>query len=341
MDGAPSQRADEGSAAARPEVGRADVHVGRDGWLFLVGGTNRVLAQYRRGPGAWRHDWAWRRLIERRALRCWRLGTRYLHVVVPEKLTVYDDRLDGLAVDTRGAPARRVARWLRLSPARRALVDLVEPLRAARGGEPLYLRTDSHWTAAGAEVAARAICRHLGAPARDDLLGDRPGERAPEVTISGDLGSKLDPPACETLRPPVLPREAVRHAVNGLVAHYEARDRLPWLHTGALVVFRNESARADPRRIVLFGDSYAHFLWTLRTGMLTGLLAERFREVHFLWSPSIDWAYVRRVRPDVVIGEIAERFTAKLPGWAYDSAWLSEFLVRRELEGAAAGRDAA
>ena len=65
---------------------------------------------------------------------------------------------------------------------------------------------------------------------------------------------------------------------------------------------------------MLFGDSYAHFTPI----MLTIMLAETFREVHFVWSASIDWGYVERARPDLVIVEIAERFMLRVPDDTFD-----------------------
>jgi hypothetical protein len=35
--------------------------------------------------------------------------------------------------------------------------------------------------------------------------------------------------------------------------------------------------------------------------------------VHFIWSTSLDWPYIERVRPDIVLTEVAERFMAQLP----------------------------
>ena len=88
------------------------------------------------------------------------------------------------------------------------------------------------------------------------------------------------------------------------------------VHVGAHVVYRNPSPGADPRRLVLFGDSCAHF----DPFLLTGLLAESFSEVHFIWSSSLDWPYIERVRPDILLFEIAERFLAKLPKDDFDVA---------------------
>ena len=99
-----------------------------------------------------------------------------------------------------------------------------------------------------------------------------------------------------------------------LVEEHEARGRAEDLHIGAHVVYRNARPGIDPRRLVLFGDSYAHFTPI----MLTGLLAESFAEVHFVWSANLDWAYVERVRPDILLFELAERFLARLPRDDFD-----------------------
>ena len=83
---------------------REIVHVGRDGWLFLIGGTNGVLEQYRATLSRWWRLRGWVKLIEARAARARALGIRYVHVVVPEKLSVYDDRTQDLRFDPRQAP---------------------------------------------------------------------------------------------------------------------------------------------------------------------------------------------------------------------------------------------
>ncbi|GJD48181.1 hypothetical protein OPKNFCMD_0897 [Methylobacterium crusticola] len=287
------------------------VHIGRDGWLFLVGGTNRVRHQYRASlPVAWRL-WRWRRLVARRTARAAGLGIRCFHVVVPEKLSVYDDRLDGLALDPALSPARRLGAGLARSPAAGAWIDLVGPMRAARDdGPPLYLRTDTHWSPEGCRLAFAAIMRAVGATPPADLA-ERPSHDSEAVR---DLGAKLDPPPRETMRIPLVQRDAVRTYASPLVAAYEAQGRAADLHVGAHVVFRNESPGADPRTLMLFGDSCAHFTPIF----LTGLLAESFREVHFVWSSSLDWGYVARVRPHLLLVEMAERFMTRLPADRFD-----------------------
>jgi hypothetical protein len=291
-------------------AGRESVHVGRDGWLFLTGGTNRVLDRYRGGLRHWLLLRSWVRLIRTRARRAERLGIRCLHVIVPEKLSVYDDKTDGLRYAPARASTRRLARSLARHP---AYLDLLAPLRAARNGPvPLYLRTDTHWTAQGCLLAYREIMRALGAIPPADI-GTRPGTVSDQLM---DLGEKLPERPRERVERFMLQRDAKRVETGAYLAAYEAQGRDREVHVGAHVIYRNEAPTADPRRLVLFGDSCAHF----DPFLLTGLLAESFHEVHFVWSSSLDWAYIERVRPDILLFELAERFLARTPSDDYDVA---------------------
>lgn len=286
------------------------VHRGRDGWLFLTGGSNSVMDQYGRTLRRWWHLRAWARLIEARAARAARLGIRCLTVIVPEKLSVYDHLTEGLSYDPARASTRVLARRLARSP---AYLDLLGPFRAARDGPvPLYLKTDTHWSLEGCTLAYAQIMRALAAVPPADI-GARP-RFAHERLM--DLGAKLPERPRETISHAHLQRDAVRSFSGALVEEHEARGRAEDLHIGAHVVYRNERPGIDPRRLVLFGDSYAHFTPIL----LTGLLAESFAEVHFVWSANLDWAYVERVRPDILLFELAERFLARLPSDDFDVA---------------------
>ena len=229
---------------------------------------------------------------------------------MPEKLTVYDDRTLDLPYDPRLSPARRLARRL---AGMGGFVDLVAPLRAARDGAvPLYRRTDSHWTYDGCLIAYRALMRACGAVPPPDIA-ERPRFETDGVW---DLGDKLpDRPRERVVMWSVL-REASRAYASPLVEAYEAAGRGGDLHVGAHVIYRNPSPQADPRTLVLFGDSYAHYAPIL----LTSLLAESFRELHVVWSSSLDWAYIERVRPDILMVEMAERFLTRLPDDRFDLA---------------------
>lgn len=292
------------------ETDGTHVHIGRDGWLFLIGGSNRVMDRYRGPLAQWWLLRRWSRLIAARAARAERLGIRCLHVFVPEKLSVYDNKTDGLTYTPGNASTRQLARRLGRSP---AYLDLLAPLRAARDGEaPLYLRTDTHWSLEGCLLAYRSIMRALGATPPADIA-TRLRVDCPEVM---DLGAKLSEAPVEAVERMAILRDASRVETGTLLAAYEAAGRANELHTGAHVVYRNAAKAADPRRLILFGDSCAHFA----PFMLTGLLAESFREVHFVWSSSLDWRYIEAIQPDILLYELAERFIARVPADDYDVA---------------------
>ena len=124
-----------------------------------------------------------------------------------------------------------------------------------------------------------------------------------------DLGSKLAPPARELCDVYRFDRRAVRTDINALVRYREGQLRhVAGISGGSRIVYGNDAPDIDPRRVVLFGDSYAFH----ETG-LGPMLAETFREVHVLWSSSLDLDYIARVKPDLVIHEIAERFLRRVP----------------------------
>ena len=259
------------------------------------------------------------------------MGIVYRHFCVPEKLTIYDDRAIGIDIDSSQSPASRLYRqdpYFFNRPVRgtniityfrrrmrwhKTLIDLVGPMRTARDREPLYLRTDSHWTFAGMMIAYRKICKAVGARAHHDFPGRRP-QVIPDYV--GDLGGVCDPPFCEHAVWQSVERNAVRVYASPIVEHRERNGRSQTLHRGAHVIYRNDKA-IDPRRVILFGDSFSHFAPI----MLTIMLAETFAELHFVWSvAAIDWNYVNSVKPNIVLTEMAERFLGRLPDDNFDLA---------------------
>ena len=308
----------------------ADVYEGRDGWLFLIRGNNRVLQQYGR-PGVSRGTlWRWRRIIETRVRRCAGLGATYLHALAPEKLTVYPEWAEGLVFDPARAPSLRLARWLTASPGARAWGDLTGAFRAARDGPPLYLRTDTHWTFDGCALAYRTILSRMGVPPREDIEARRERTALP---VSGDLGRKYAPHHTELAEGSAFASAARRVHANDLLREMEALGRGGDAHLGTHAVFRNDDPMADPRRLVIFGDSYAQHTARSPIATLTALFADTFREVHFLWSTGIDWAYLETVRPDFVLGEMAERFVIDVPPANIRIERLAELARERKLMG--------
>lgn len=300
-----------------PDALAAFIHEGRDGWLFLTAGSNNVIGQFSDTPLMKQRLSNWKALLIARSRRCEGLGTTYRHLIVPEKLTVYDHELRDLEIDQSLSPARRLRQSLAWHPLRRTCLDLVTAFRERCREEDLYFRTDSHWTFAGRMVAYRVLCQSLAAAPQEDL----PERSFEEQIFQGDLGGQMVPPQSEPARFYNLQRDAVRHFASPIVEKREADNAISTLHVGAHVIYRNDAPTADPRRLVLFGDSYSHFA----PSMLMIMLAETFREVHFVWSTSIDWRYVERTLPDILVTQIAERFMFQVPDDSFDlEAYVAE-----------------
>ncbi|SFU86895.1 SGNH hydrolase-like domain-containing protein, acetyltransferase AlgX [Methylobacterium sp. UNCCL125] len=281
------------------------VAVGHEGWLYWVGRAGEVEAFYGDTATSRRILRRWTRLIGHRARRLDALGIRHVHTVVPDKLAIYPDLLGRPFPGLDDPPGVRLARSV-AADSGAPMADLQTPLVAARGGEPVYLRTDTHWTYRGYLIAYRALCEALNAPVADHVFAGT----STRETFTFDLGEKLVPPVDEAYVAYDFPRRAERIDANALVEVRESGRavRPRGLFVGSRVVLQNKTA-PDQRRVILFGDSYIYS----PGARLTAMLAETFHEVHAIWSANIDWRYVEAVRPDVVIFEIAERFLRQVP----------------------------
>ncbi len=298
-----------------------DVHRGREGWLFLIGGSNDALRYYT-SPDAFTDVamQAWMRLLRERRERCRDLEAAYMHLIVPDKLAVYHDKFDGSLPYRARSPASRIPQAARDAGLGDVVVDILPAFMRARRRARLYWQTDTHWTFEGCLVAYRVLCDRLGLEADADIVrGD-----SDSFELLLDLGQKLDPPVREQFYTGRVAQRARRVSVNPLVSWKERHglENDGGLHVGSNVVFCNHHADAARKCAVLFGDSFSEY----RTHLLTGMLAETFRELHFVWSAGIDWNYVRRVRPDLVITELAERFAGQVPDDDFD---LDRYTVQR------------
>lgn len=300
------------------------LHVGLDGELFFAGLHQRLINAYRRTPTSLWNAWIWRGLLAQRIRHAGAHGADLTVMIVPEKLTIYPHKVQGRELDGDAAPCQQVAGALKLAGWGEHVFDLVAPLRASRDRLRLYLETDSHWTHAGAHLAYQALCHRLGTMPRPYL---KDGHILHEEPLCGDLGIVCKPNRIETVIVRDLAQDAVRVHANPLILRFEARATPLLVGEGVNVVYRNAAAGIDPRTLVIFGDSYCHHSPAVRSGALTRLLAETFREVHFLWNKSYDPDYVARVRPDLVLCEIAERYLYALPAARFSQTELEARLL--------------
>jgi len=287
---------------------------GRDGWLFLWDGSNDVHRYYTDADFFSPEDAsAWANLLNQRAARIREVGAQYRHVVIPDKLSLYPHHLPMALPYPDLHPCAQIGR---LFSGDALYVDLLPDLRGQRGDWParvgcgpdgFFFRTDSHWTFEGCRVAYIRLCESLGVTPRD--LADRAPPAGREMAL--DLGAKLTPPMLEMGRFGRVLRDSHRVSANEMVRYNEAEGLAKGAprFVGCMVHNHNDHPEADPRRLVLFGDSFSEF----RPHLLTAMLSETFRDVHFVWSTSLDHDFIARLAPDIVVSEIAERFCKRLP----------------------------
>jgi hypothetical protein len=176
--------------------------VGRDGWLFYRPGYNDMLA---RGTSTVhpRNDVvaaivAWRDALAAR-------GIQLLVVPVPNKESIYPDRLTRRVASGQtmmSATTRSVL--ARLKSANVECMDLFALFAEARmnpaafGTAQLYLAQDSHWSPAGAKLAAQAVARRLIERGWAEPGTTEYRERAASVERLGDVLQMLQCPVIES-----------------------------------------------------------------------------------------------------------------------------------------------
>jgi hypothetical protein len=167
------------------------VIVGKDGWLF----AHRDFALACRPTVPQQRAVArWRRLLS--IVRG--SGRKALLVVAPDKSAIYPEQLPANFVDSRCGRAGEQRLQRRLEAARGSgILSLQRALLQAKtaSAEPLYFRTDTHWTAAGALTLAEQTLPRLR-----PTLRVAPGEAVPgpEERLTGDLSRLLGSPQQES-----------------------------------------------------------------------------------------------------------------------------------------------
>ena len=307
------------STAARDAGSEEGVIEGADGWLFA---DDRVRVEAF-GPDE-ASDWG--ALLAARHERFSRAGIAYLHLAVPDRATVMHDRLPPGVPGPAERPLARLAALRGDLP--RTVIDLAPYFTRQADKHPLYRKTGTDWTPVACYMACQMLCGRLGAAINPQLLG-YPHE---EIEAVLELGARTSPERTERVRRHRFGRDSKRRFANPLVERRDAlgRDDDRRLDAGSRVVFDNDSPSAVRRSVVVFGGALAD----VERRLLTGMLAESFHEVHFVWSEGIDDDYVARVRPDIVLTQGVEIDMARVPLDGVDSAALAE-LSLAELLGTA------
>lgn len=274
------------------------VIIGRDGWLFY--NLESALADYLNvAPLSEAHLAAMVRIqTERRDWLAAR-GIAYLIVFAPNKERVYPEFLpSGLAPRQ---PVSRLGQLIpRLEAAGLAVLDLRQPLTAAKTAHRTYMQTDTHWNGYGGLVGASAIVAAVR----------RWQPQVPALDVAGYAVGEADRPGGDLAEMLLLPdrwreRDLVPRPAEALLARPAAPGAYPDPadHPDRARVAM-ETDRADWPRAVFFHDSFAR-------GMQP-YVAERFSRSVYLWTHAFVPEIIAAERPDVVVLEVVERYVFAL-----------------------------
>jgi alginate O-acetyltransferase complex protein AlgJ len=275
----------------------ATVMVGKDGWYYWLGEDGHSLDRHYRGtmevPQS-EIDGTAAELARRGEWLAAR-GIAYVVVVVPEKFTIYPEHLPAWV--TRSAKPTPYDR-LRDAIARDGrvtLVDLHEPLRAAKAHEQLYYLTDSHWNLNGATVGYREIMRAVQAKLGDKAAQVAAVKRPPYAPgadfYTGDLVNMLGKPR-GIREADVAPLGKLLGDAASRCARRVDNDEVPGFEVYT-------SDKPGLPKVVVLRDSMAI--------ALIPLLSENFSRAVYASTRELDRVLIEREKPDIVIEELVER----------------------------------
>jgi hypothetical protein len=268
------------------------VVMGRGGWLYYHGGTadnSDDISDYRGSKPLTDSQVQYLRgeFLQRRDELA-RMGIRYIVLVCPNKPVIYPEFLPPAFASkvTAQSPLQQLKAAMQSDDL--AIVDPSEALlrfKAAHPDIPLYFKTDTHWTQAGAFVAYQQLC----AAARQMFPKVEPLTEQ-DVTMQivrrkgGDLAEMMGiENHFSDLAVEISPRIQVDFDIN-----YDSENLIP-------------SVNSDPTlpRLYMLRDSFA--------SAMTELIPRHFSHVLFVRNMPFDLHRIADDHPDLVVDEIVER----------------------------------
>lgn len=282
----------------------ATLDVGAGGWVFFRGDG---AFESHRGTSPTLHDEVerWVAALEERRARLAERGVRFLFAPVPDKESIYADRLP--AAWAQVGPTRLDLLFLALAARTQVdFVDLRPALRTARGADHaaiedhVYFPRGTHWTHRGACAANVALVTALAR--------SFPGLVAPDRGTGARVRTEGDDTWMRSL---YLPERVGRSWSIAPRGGPEGGTGLVPVRAGATTL--GGSGREGGVSVHLDHDSHGPFLHPF--------LSASVRRLRASWATTFDESIVDAERPDVVVMLRAERLLSRAPD-AYRSSVL-------------------
>lgn len=270
---------------------------GQDGWLFY-GGEHMIdhyLGVARYTPEQLQ---AWQKLLEKRRDWLAKRGIQYLFVIPPDKQSVYGGELPSWL--QKAVPAHRETKLDQLLAYMHAhstvtILDLRQPLMAAKTIAPTYLKDDTHWNTFGGFVACQEIIKVL--TSRVDGLPLLHVEDFTWTTLpwaGGDLSLMLGTRPAELNYFSFSPKPAIT------VPELRDAPELISIYKHHYTNMISENPAPLTATAVVFHDSYG--------AVCRPFLGSSFKRVAFMWDGrEFNTEVINAWHPNVVINEMLER----------------------------------
>jgi tetratricopeptide (TPR) repeat protein len=241
---------------AEREAQKAQVAVGKDGWLFH--NVDTAFEQVCQGKGlSERNHSRLLSLWEARHGWCTQRGIDYRILIVPERHVLYPDKLPEGYAPSEERPAVRMLRSMDRF-VRPAVIYPDEAIRGGRTTREVCYKTDVHWTRWGAYLGYRELMKTL--PRCAGQIVQEQDLRVSEHTLTGGLTLWLDRRDRETaiwMEPPPVGEKEV----------FTTRTFKP----GQVDIY--ETPRRDLPRLVLFRTSNSTHLLPFLFGHFSRIVA--------------------------------------------------------------------
>lgn len=275
----------------------SEVTIGRDGFLFLLGGSNAVLQQYDRPFDAILAA-RWIELIRKREDYCTSRGIKFCQMIVPEKQSVIPEFYPiPLEAPTKLFAAIELELYAEpfFANCQQTLRDLF-----VLGGLHPYRKIDSHLSYFGAESLIRRLMHTV------EIQPEIFAQTLVEEWQTGDLGGKFfQGNMKECVLMPTEDWEFSHEAPTLIHAHAPDVG-----HTGTVLDWQAHKAVSN-QTVLIFGNSMFERGGNPLT--LSWWLSRIFARTRFVWSSSLEEEHVDDLSPDLIICQTVERFLPTLP----------------------------
>ncbi|NJL51969.1 MAG: hypothetical protein HC930_06630 [Hydrococcus sp. SU_1_0] len=303
-----------------PQIGQISADdstiVGKEGWFFISSGTNKLTEYHtgiRRLPLAKINQWS--ELLAQRIQWHHAQKIKYQHIFIPSKIAVYPEYYPHPLEIKGDRPIIQLQK-----KCHQPFVYPLELFSQYKNQYQLYEKQDSHWSFWGCYLAYQLLCQKFQITPNSRLLN------FPIETIQGkgDLGVKFGLTETTLKKRVALASQVV---YDNQVINY--------VHQGSVRILKN--SRIPHGKMIIFGDSFCapgtpdYSAKKRLVARLSSLFAETLNEVHFVWTPWVDYDYIEREKPDFVLTEMAERFLVRVPD-DHDHLPLEEFVAKKLME---------